>query len=74
MLGSGGWVRTSDLIVTRSHLFRVCVDYLIIRFTKRSRALTSEYRWAHALVSEPSKILYPNLGLAADCHIHVKWT
>jgi hypothetical protein len=29
----------------------------------------SDYCWAHTLVSEPSDISQPNVGLAADCHM-----
>jgi hypothetical protein len=52
--GSGERIRTFDLVVTRDHSFRMCVDYLFIR--KGCRALLEDYCSAHLLVSEPSKV------------------
>ena len=39
MLGSCGWARTSDLIVTRTLCFRFSVDYLIIPYYGEQGAL-----------------------------------
>jgi hypothetical protein len=41
-LGSGDWIRTSDLVVTPSHYFNNGVDYLII-LKIGCRALLKDY-------------------------------
>ena len=66
-IGSGDWIRTSDLVVTRVHDFHRGVDYL---FTLgRCRALMRGYCSAHSLVSEPSVFSKPKDGLAADYRV-----
>ena len=53
-IGSGDWIRTSDLVVTTILCFRIRLDYLIILVWMQG-AYEGLLLRTHLLVSEPSK-------------------